>query len=102
MCGSWGLGGWGVAVPVGQDNVRALRLLAKRPDPGRCRMAIPTLRPLTVGEVHDVSFGLYRSLFPPLLVIASVSQVIPVLLTVYMEAAGGPEVHLAMAVATYC
>src|ERR1043166_6175063 len=55
----------------------------------RCRMATLFLRPLTVGEVLDVSFGLYRSLFAPLVVIAAVSQVIPVLVSVYMGAAGG-------------
>src|ERR1051325_2096553 len=68
----------------------------------RCRMATPLLRPLTVGEVLDVSFGLYRSLFAPLVVIAAVSQVIPVLLSVYMEAAGGPAEHLGLALGTYC
>jgi hypothetical protein len=65
-------------------------------------MATPLLRPLTVGEVLDVSFGLYRSLFAPLVVIAAVSQVIPVLLSVYMEAAGGPAEHLGLALGTYC
>jgi hypothetical protein len=65
-------------------------------------MATPSLRPLTVGEVLDVSFGLYRLLFAPLVVIAAVTQLIPVLLSVYMAAAGGAEEHVPLALATYC
>ena len=48
----------------------------------------PTLRELTLGEVLDVSFGLYRSLFAPLLMVAVVSQVLPMILGVYLGASG--------------
>lgn len=52
-------------------------------------MPLPALRPLSVGEVLDVSFGLYRSMFPPLLVVAAVSQLFPIVLNVYISSAGG-------------
>lgn len=48
--------------------------------------SVPTLRELTLGEVLDVSFGLYRTLFAPLLTVAVVSQAIPMLLAVYLGA----------------
>jgi hypothetical protein len=44
-----------------------------------------SLRPLSLGEVLDVAFGLYRSRFAPLLVIAVVCQLIPVCLAVYLQ-----------------
>jgi hypothetical protein len=53
---------------------------------------VPQLRPLSLGEVLDVSFGLYRSRFAALLLIAVVCRVIPILLAVYFEVA---EVTLA-------
>jgi hypothetical protein len=45
----------------------------------------PQLRPLSLGEVLDVSFGLYRSRFATLLLIAVVCRLIPILLAVYFE-----------------
>ncbi|HEY9384828.1 MAG TPA: hypothetical protein VIP80_15050 [Gemmatimonadales bacterium] len=48
-------------------------------------MAPPPLRPLSLGEVLDVSFGLYRARFVPLLLIAVVCRLLPILLAVYFE-----------------
>lgn len=45
----------------------------------------PQLRPLSLGEVLDVSFGLYRSRFAALLLIAVVSRLIPILFAVYFQ-----------------
>lgn len=56
----------------------------------------PTLRELTLGEVLDVSFGLYRSLFAPLLVVAVVSQVLPMALGVYLGASGDLFLNLGL------
>lgn len=50
-------------------------------------MTGPTLRPLSLGEVLDAAFALYRSRFAPLLVIAVVCRVLPILLAVYFELA---------------
>ena len=50
--------------------------------------SVPTLRELSLGEVLDVSFGLYRTLFAPLLMVAVVSQAIPMVLGVYLSATG--------------
>lgn len=52
-------------------------------------MLVPVLRPLSLGEVLDTSFGIYRRLFAPLLVISAVTQAIPLAIGVYVEAAGG-------------
>ncbi|MEO8139135.1 MAG: hypothetical protein ABI742_05790 [Gemmatimonadota bacterium] len=52
-------------------------------------MAGPVLRPLSLGEMLDVSFGLYRSLFVPLLVVTIVTRALPLVLSVYLESAGG-------------
>ena len=52
-------------------------------------MAAPALRPLSLGEVLDVSFGLYRSLFLPLLMVTLVTRALPLVVSVYIEAAGG-------------
>jgi hypothetical protein len=48
-------------------------------------MAAPVLRPLATGEVLDVSFGLYRALFFPLVVVAAVSRAVPLVLSLYMQ-----------------
>ena len=48
-------------------------------------MAPPPLRPLSLGEVLDVSFGLYRARFVPLLLIAVVCRLLPILLAIYFE-----------------
>ncbi len=52
-------------------------------------MAAPALRPLSTGEVLDVSLGLYRSMFFPLVLVALVSRVLPDLCAVYVQAHGG-------------
>ncbi|HEY3933898.1 MAG TPA: hypothetical protein VGL65_04705 [Gemmatimonadales bacterium] len=57
-------------------------------------MAAPVLRPLSTGEVLDVSFGLYRSLYAPLVLVALVTRVLPIVINIYIQAAGGALVHL--------
>lgn len=49
-------------------------------------MAASALRPLSIGEVLDVSFGLYRSNFGALLTVALITQAAPLALSVYMNA----------------
>ena len=56
----------------------------------------PVLRPLSLGEVLDVSFGLYRSLFAPLLVIAVICQSLPMTLGVYLGGSGLLFVNLGL------
>lgn len=56
----------------------------------------PALRPLSLGEVLDVSFGLYRSLFVPLLVVAVICQAIPMALGVYLGASGAMFSNLSL------
>lgn len=63
-------------------------------------MAAPVLRPLSTGEVLDVSFGLYRALFFPLLLIAIASRAIPSVLNIYLQASGGYTNHWVLAIAT--
>ena len=58
--------------------------------------ATPALRPLSLGEVLDVSFGLYRSLFAPLLVIAVICQSLPMALGVYLGTSGALFVNLSL------
>jgi hypothetical protein len=52
-------------------------------------MAGPVLRPLSLGEILDVAFGLYRNLFLPLVLVTLVTGAVPMALSVYIEAAGG-------------
>lgn len=52
-------------------------------------MTTPSLRPLSVGEILDVSFTLYRRHFGPLATVALICSGFPVLFTIYIEAAGG-------------
>lgn len=59
-------------------------------------MTPPVLRPLSLGEILDVAFGLYRSLFLPLLVVTLVTSALPVVLSVYIESAGGALLNLPM------
>jgi len=54
----------------------------------------PALRPLSLGEVLDVSFGLYRSLFVPLVVVAVICQAIPMALGVYLGVSGEMFVNI--------
>jgi hypothetical protein len=57
-------------------------------------MTAPVLRSLSTGEVLDVSFGLYRSMFAPLVIITLVSRLIPTVLGIYLNATGGALEHL--------
>lgn len=59
-------------------------------------MAPPVLRPLSLGEILDVSFGLYRNLFLPLLLVTVTLQGIPVLLSIYVEASGGVVANIGL------
>ena len=56
-------------------------------------MDASALRPLSLGEILDVSFGLYRSRFSNLLTVALATQAVPLLLEVYVESAGGVSEH---------
>ena len=56
----------------------------------------PALRPLSLGEVLDVAFGLYRSLFAPLLLIAVICQSLPMVLGVYLGTSGALFVNLGL------
>ncbi|MFP5356262.1 MAG: hypothetical protein ACLGIK_14130 [Gemmatimonadota bacterium] len=64
-------------------------------------MLVPVLRPLSLGEVLDTSFGIYRRLFAPLLVISAATQAIPLAIGVFVEAAGGMVQQPAMAMLGY-
>lgn len=57
---------------------------------------VPALRPLSLGEVLDVSFGLYRSLFVPLVVVAVICQAIPMTLGVYLGVSQGLFVNITL------
>lgn len=52
-------------------------------------MTLSALRPLATGEVLDVAFSLYRRHFRTLMIVAVVSQGAALLLSVYVESAGG-------------
>ncbi|MBK7595011.1 MAG: hypothetical protein IPJ11_07130 [Gemmatimonadetes bacterium] len=52
-------------------------------------MSAPVLRPLSAGEVLDVSFGVYRAHFVPLVTIAAITRVLPDSLGIYVERSGG-------------
>jgi hypothetical protein len=64
-------------------------------------MTTHSLRPLSLGEVLDVAFGLYRSRFAPLLVIAVVCQLIPLCLAVYIQVSSETEMHLLLRLGYY-
>jgi hypothetical protein len=53
----------------------------------------PVLRPLSLGEILDVSFGMYRALFTPLLMVTVATQAVPLVLSVYVQSAGGMLAH---------
>lgn len=61
-------------------------------------MAAPVLRPLSTGEVLDVSFGLYRALFVPLLIVALASRAIPAIMGIHLQAIGGFGTHLVLGI----
>lgn len=48
-----------------------------------------TLRALSLGELLDASFGLYRRLFVPLVFVSVATQAVPLALSIYIEASGG-------------
>lgn len=52
-------------------------------------MAAPVLRPLSTGEVLDTSFGLYRALFLPLVIVSVACRAIPLALNVYVQQVSG-------------
>ena len=52
-------------------------------------MTFPALRPLSVGEILDTSFGLYRRHFVALATIVMISTGAPLLLNLYIQSAGG-------------
>jgi hypothetical protein len=52
-------------------------------------MTPPILRPLSVGEILDTSFSLYRRHFGALATVALVCTGIPLLLRLFLEASGG-------------
>ncbi len=56
----------------------------------------PVLKPLSLGETLDVAFGLYRNLFLPLLIVTVVTRAVPLVLSVYIESAGGALVNLGL------
>ena len=53
-------------------------------------MASPILRPLSLGEILDVSFSLFRNAFVPLIGIAVVTSGVGQIMSLYIEASGGP------------
>ena len=52
-----------------------------------------TLRPMSLGDLLDTSFGVYRGQFVPLMFVAITTQAIPMALNVYVEVAGGALAH---------
>ena len=52
-------------------------------------MMPPALRPLSVGEILDVSFTLYRRHFAPLATVALICSGIPMVLNLFLQSAGG-------------
>ena len=51
-------------------------------------MTVPVLRPLSAGEILDVSFGLYRRLFVPLVLIQVICSSLPFLVGLYAASLG--------------
>lgn len=64
-------------------------------------MVPTTLRPLSVGEILDVSFSLYRRHFATLGTVAVLCSGLPVLLSLYIEASGGVLQHLSLTLLYY-
>ena len=64
-------------------------------------MVSTVLRPLSVGEILDVSFTLYRRHFAVLGTIAVLCSGMPVLLSLYIEASGGVIRNLALTLLYY-
>ena len=64
-------------------------------------MVSTSLRPLSVGEILDVSFTLYRRHFATLGTIAVLCSGLPVLLSLYIEASGGVLYNLPLTLLHY-
>ncbi len=64
-------------------------------------MAGVALRPLSVGEIIDASFQIYRRHFGALAAIVLVCNSLPLLLQIFLEAAGGAREHPVMMLAYY-
>ena len=64
-------------------------------------MTPPSLRPLSVGEILDVSFGLYRRHFGALATVALLCSGLPVLMSIYIEAAGGMIANMLLTLVYY-
>ena len=64
-------------------------------------MVSTTLRPLSVGEILDVSFGLYRQHFPTLATVAVICSGLPGLLSLYIESAGGVLANIPLSILNY-
>jgi uncharacterized membrane protein len=64
-------------------------------------MAPPALRPLSVGEILDVSFQLYRRHFAALAMVALICSGVPVVLSLFIQASGGMFQHVWLALAYY-
>ncbi len=62
-------------------------------------MSAPALRPLSTGEILDVSFGLYRQRFGPLVKVALLTAALPMLIGIYVTTAGGQFANLGLLVA---
>jgi hypothetical protein len=56
------------------------------------------LRPLSIGEILDTSFQLYRRYFVTLATIGVLCTAIPLMIDVYIEASGGRMAHIGLAV----
>jgi uncharacterized membrane protein len=56
-------------------------------------MSDVTLRPLSIGEILDRSFQLYRRYFRPLAGIVLICNTVPLLLDIYVDSAGGKVAH---------
>jgi hypothetical protein len=61
-------------------------------------MTSAELRPLSVGEILDTSFQLYRRYFVTLATIGVLCTAVPLMIDVYIEASGGRTAHLGLAV----
>jgi hypothetical protein len=57
------------------------------------------LRPMSLAELLDAGFGVYRRQFVPLVMVALVTQSIPLALNLYVEMAGGALVRPMLALA---
>ena len=61
-------------------------------------MTTPALRPLSIGEILDTSFQLYRRYFVTLALIGVLCTAVPLVIDVYIEASGGRMAHIGLAV----